>query len=253
VVLAEERQRQIVEYLSTRGMARIHDLRGALQLSLSTLRRDLQEIELQGRIRRVHGGVVLVEEKAQPPILQRSVEMAQHKRRIGAAAAELVAEGETIIVTSGSTTQAIVPYLAAKTNLTVITNAINVAYMLAEHPHIAVIVLGGWLNHTECYALGHLTELCLRELRADKVFHGIYGLDPDLGLTSTGIQDVQTDRSIIGVARELIIVADHTKFDRNGPIRLAPISAASVIVTDTDAPASAIESIRAQGVRVVQA
>jgi DeoR/GlpR family transcriptional regulator of sugar metabolism len=217
------------------------------------LRRDLQEIEQHGRIRRVHGGVVLIEEKTQPPILQRSAEMAPFKRRIGAAAAELVSDGDTIIVTSGSTTQAIVPYLAARTNLTVITNAINVAHMLAEQPHISVIVLGGWLNHTECYALGYLTELCLRDLRADKVFHGIYGLDPEHGLTSTSIQDVQTDRSIIGVASKLIVVADHTKFDRSGPVLLAPISAAATIVTDAEAPATAVDAIRARGVPVILA
>ena len=252
-MLAEERQRQIVDYLSARGMVRVHDLRGDLQLSLSTLRRDLQEIEQQGRIRRVHGGVVLVEERTQPPFLQRSTEMAQHKRRIGACAADLVADGETIIVTSGSTTQAMVPFLASKSNLTVITNAVNVAYLLAQYPHIAVIVLGGWLNHTECYALGYLTELCLRDLRADKVFHGIYGLDPEHGLTSTSIQDVQTDRTIIGGARELIVVADHTKFERNGPVRLAPITAASAVVTDSEAPAAPVEAMRSLGVRVLQA
>jgi len=252
-VLAEERQRRIVDYLTARGTARIHDLRDTFQLSLSTLRRDLQEIEERGKIRRVHGGVVLIEEKTQPPILQRSAEMAQQKRRIGAAAAGLVANGETIVVTSGSTTQEMVPFLAQKSGLTVITNAINVAYMLAEQPQITVIVLGGLLNHTECYALGYLTQLFLRELRADKVFHGIYGLDAHHGLTSTSIQDVQTDRSIIGVARELIVMADHTKFERSGPVLLAPISAAATIITDVEAPAAAVEGIRAQGVQVILA
>ncbi len=252
-MLATERQRRIVDYVSSHGTARIHDLRGDLQLSLSTLRRDLQEIERRGAIRRVHGGVVFVEEKAQPPILQRSAFMASQKRRIGAAAAGLVGNGETIIVTSGSTTQAIVPHLASKTNLTVITNAVNVAYMLADQPQIAVIVLGGWLNHTECYALGYLTELCLRDLRADKVFHGVYGLEPESGFTSTSIQDVQTDRSLIGIARELIVVADHTKFERSGPVLLAPLGAASTVVTDDEAPDAAVDALRGQGVRVILA
>jgi DeoR/GlpR family transcriptional regulator of sugar metabolism len=252
-MLAEERQGHILEYLAARRTARIHDLCMLLHLSVSTLRRDLQELERQGRIRRVHGGVVLIEDRPQLPILQRAAQFSVQKRRIGAAAAELVADGETIIVTGGSTTETMVPFLATRSSLTVITNALNVANMLSEHAHITVIILGGWLNHDEGYALGYLTELCLHDLRADKVFHGVFGLDPQRGMTSTSIQDVQTDRSIIAVARELIILADHSKLQRTGPVRLAPIEAASTIITDTEAPTASVEAFRGFGVKVIQA
>jgi DeoR family transcriptional regulator of aga operon len=164
-----------------------------------------------------------------------------------------VHDGETIIITGGTTTEAMVPFLATKSNLTVITNAVNIAYRLGSYPQIAVIVLGGWLQHAESYLLGHLTEQALQDLQAAKLLHSVHGLDPEHGLTGTTLQSVETDRTIIAHAGELVILADHAKFGLIGPVRMGPVNAASTIVTDRDAPREMVETLRKQGIVVLEA
>ncbi len=252
-MLSAQRQKLILEYLTTRKLAQVVELSSAFDVSQATVRRDLMQMENEGIIRRIHGGALLIEDKTELPILHRSEQQAEHKRRIGEMAAKLVQDGDTIIISSGTTTEAMVPFLASKTDLTVITNAINVAYRLTRYPHIAVIILGGWLRHSECSMLGHLTEQALHDLQAHKIFHGVFGIDTKNGLTGTHLQEVQTDRRIIEAARELIVLADHSKFAQLGPIRLAPLSAVSTVVTDTDAPDRDVQALRTQGITVIQA
>jgi DeoR/GlpR family transcriptional regulator of sugar metabolism len=252
-MLTKRRQQLLFDYITAHKSAQITRLCDEFDISISTVRRDLIELEQRGLITRVHGGAVLVEKDNELPILQRSVHQAEEKQRIGAAAANLVADNETIMITSGTTTEAMLPFLAKKNNLTVITNAINNAYHLARYPEIAVIVLGGWLRHAEFSVHGHLVESGLKELQPQKLFHGIFGICPAAGLTGSDLQEVQSDRFLIATIPQLIILADHTKFCRSGPVRLAPITAVSTVVTDDQAPAEDVRSLREQGVEVILA
>ncbi len=250
------RHQQILDYVAPRKSVSVGELHEALRISMSTLRRDVQLLDDQGLLRRIHGGVMLVEDRPTrpgPPALPRSTDNSEAKRRIGEAAAVLVADGDTIIITGGTTTAAMIPFLAAKTDLTVITNALDIAYRLAEYPRIALVILGGWLEHTERFMLGHLTEQALQDLHAARIFHGVHGLDADRGLSGVSLQAVQTDRRIIAHARDLVILADGSKFGRIAPVRMAPIGAASTVVTDMDAPEAMVQALRAQGITVVQA
>jgi len=252
-MLAEERRRRLLGHISDHGIAQIGELCQTLHVSEATVRRDLNRLEEEGIVRRVHGGAALKQsQNDEPPAIQRAADFPAFKQLIGRAAAELVNDGETIVVTSGTTTEAMAPHLAAKSGLTVITNAINIAYQLSRFPHIAVIVPGGSLRHSEMSLLGHLTEDALSDLRADKIFHGTFGIDPDEGLTGTYLMEVQTDRRLMEVAGEVIILADHTKFAQKGPVRLAPINLISTVITDSRAPEEALTSLRARGIRVIQ-
>jgi DeoR/GlpR family transcriptional regulator of sugar metabolism len=253
-MLAEERRQRLLNFVSERGVAPIGALCQTLRVSEATVRRDLNRLESEGIIRRVHGGAAMRQmDSAEPPALQRAGDQYLAKQMIGRAAAELISDGETIILTSGTTTEAMTAHLSAKNDLTVITNAINVAYQLARFPHIAVIVPGGSLRHSEMSLLGHLTEEALGDLRADKVFHGTFGLDPDEGLTGTYLLEVQTDRRLMQAAQEVIILADHTKFAQRGPVRLAPIDGISTVITDTRAPEDSLRRLRDRGIRVIRA
>ena len=251
-VLTVVRHQRILDYVGVRKSVTVGELSDALRISPSTLRRDVQYLDDQGLLRRVHGGVTSLDDHPEPPMVRRAVENVEQKRRIGAAAAHLVGDGDTIIITGGTTTEAMVPFLVPRADLTVITNALNIVNRLLEHQHIAVVVLGGWLHHNESYLLGHLTEQALQDLHADKIIQGIHGLDAEHGLTGTSLQAIQTDRSIMSHARELIIVADHSKFGRVGPVRMAPITTVSVVVTDGEAPADTVQALRAHGVTVIQ-
>ena len=217
------------------------------------MRRDLKEMVNGGLVRRVHGGAVLAKAPNESPLAQRKVQHPEHKRRIAQVAASLVKDGSTIIITSGTTTEAMLPFLEHKRNLTVITNAITIAYQLASCTHIAVVVLGGWLRHSEFSLLGHLTLQAMQDLRADAAFHGTFGIDLEHGLTGAYMQEVETDRRIIAAARELIVLADHSKFGQTGSVRLLPFEAVSKVITDTEAPPAAVEAIRARSITVLQA
>ena len=255
-MLAEQRQKHFLTYLVERRSAQVSELSLRFGVSMSTVRRDLQELEEQELVRRVHGGALLLAEPAAPQeaaIVQRGPQRAELKRRIGEAAAALVADGSTIIITGGTTTEAMLPALAARVGLTVITNALNIAQGLAAHPRIEVLVLGGWLRHAELTLLGHPTAQALQDLRADQIFYGIYGIDPEHGLTGANIREVQVDRTLIATARELVVLADGSKFCQSGPSRVVPIEAVGTLVTDRDAPPEAVRALRERGLTVLQA
>lgn len=252
-MLTRRRQQLLLDYIAAHKSAQVTQLCKEFDISISTVRRDLIELEKRGLIARVHGGAVLIDRHNELPIRQRSVHQAEEKKRIGEAAARLVENEDTILITGGTTTEAMLPFLAAKENLTVITNAINNAYHLTQYPNIAVVMLGGWLRHAEFSVHGPLTESGLKELHPRKVFHGIFGICSDTGLTGSDLQEVQTDRFLITIAPQLIILADHTKFCRSGPVRLAPIQAVSTIISDHKAPETQVAALRNLGINVILA
>lgn len=252
-MLTPERRRLIADHVRVNGSATVKELENLFDISPSTLRRDLEALEADELIQRVHGGAISLKDGDELPIVGRASQQATAKRRIGEAAARFVRAGDTILITGGTTTATIVPFLTEKQDLTVITNSVSCVQQLAYYPEIAVVVLGGWLRHSELSLLGHFAEFAMRELRPNKAFHGIYGLSVKDGLTGADLQEVRTDRNLISAAPELIIMADHTKFTRRGVIRLAPITAASVIVTDTGAPDTEVQALRDLGIEVVQA
>ena len=250
-MLSQQRQKLILDFLRTHKLAQVQHLSDILGMSLSTVRRDLSDMEGIGIVRRVHGGAILVQELPESPILQRSSTYIDEKQRIGAAAAQMVEDGETIIITGGTTTEMMIPHLAEKLSLTVVTNALNIAWKLAQFTHISVVVLGGYLRHSEYSLLGHLTIQAMQDIHVGKIFHGIYGLDLANGLAGTYIQEVQTDREIIDAAQQLIVLADSSKFGRTGAVRLAPIERVSTLITDKGAPGDEVEALQEKGITVL--
>ncbi len=252
-MLSLDRQKRILDLMKKRKSALVSDLSDQLGISLSTVRRDLSELEERGIVQRVHGGAVLLEESDEAPVTLRADLHREQKQRIGAQAGELVNDGDTIILTAGSTVEAMLPHLIDKRNLTIITNVINLAYRLTAYPHITVIVLGGWLRHSEFSLLGHITQQSLKDLHANKIFHGTYGLDSSYALTGVYVQEVETDRFLINAAAQLIVLADSSKFNHAGAIRLVPSDNIHTLITDTDAPANAVADLQSAGIQVLLA
>ncbi|MDK2980510.1 MAG: DeoR family transcriptional regulator, aga operon transcriptional repressor [Chloroflexota bacterium] len=245
------RQQRILEYLNVHQTVDIEELSKLCNVSTTTIRRDLSDLTDAGDIERVHGGAVIKDLQVEPFVLPRANFHYEQKRRIGKAAAELVNDGDTIIISTGTTTEAMIPFLSEKNGLTVITNALNIAYKLSFYQHITTIVLGGILRHQEYDLLGHITENSLSGLVASKLYRGVMGIDVKHGFTATDITHVRTDEKLIEVVQEMIIVADHSKFRQIGSISLAPITAAAAIITDNEAPQDVIQEIRDAGVKVI--
>jgi DeoR/GlpR family transcriptional regulator of sugar metabolism len=248
-MLDTERRQQIVALVEERNSLTVTELGAHFGVSAATIRRDLNLLSTRGMIERAHGGaakrVRVATEMPEPPLHHRSTFQAEEKRRIGRAAAAHAGDGETIIITSGTTTVEMVPHLGSRSGLTVITNAINIALALAPFPAISVIVLGGTLRHSELTVLGSLAEDALENLRADKLFMGSSAIHVDYGLSAENFAEARSDQVLMASSREVIVLADHTKFGRVATVRVSPLERIRRIITSTgidEADARALEA-----------
>jgi DeoR/GlpR family transcriptional regulator of sugar metabolism len=252
--LATERQDQIERFIREHRRATVGELSHFFEVSEPTIRRDLEKLESSGKVRRSHGGALALESAApEPPVLQRLQVCGEEKFQIGRAAAQLIQDGETIFLGSGTTTLEVARNLTGKKNLTVITNALTVANQLAGNEDITLILTGGVLRHSENSLTGHLVEKTLKEFRADKVIISIRSLSLAEGLTSDNFLETLTDRAILGFARQVILVADHTKFANTSAVRVAPVTAIQTIVTDDKVAPEIIRQLGESGIQVIQA
>lgn len=247
-----ERQRQILSLLERQGRLSVAEIVEQFSISQATARRDLESLAAKGKAQRVHGGVISVgQAPPELPILDREIEQAEEKARIGRAAAGLVGDKETVFLGSGTTVLAVARNLRDHKQLTVITNSLPVLNMLAGRIGTTVISLGGMLRESELSFIGHITEQALAELRVDKVFVGTRGLSLEHGLTNDYLQETLTDRAILKIGREVVIVADYSKINRVSTALLAPISAMQRFVTDAKADKKFLQALQRRGIQVV--
>ena len=249
-----ERQKQILSLLTRQGRLSVNEIVAQFSISVATARRDLETLAGQGKVRRVHGGVIAVE-AAPPelPILERESEQADEKARIGLAAANLVSDNETVFLGSGTTVLETAKHLRDRKNLTVITNSLPVLNALAGLKEVTVISLGGMLRDSELSFIGHITELALTEVRVDKVIVGTRGVSLEHGLTNDYLQETLTDRAILKIGREVIIVADFTKVNRVATALLAPLDSMQTFITDSKADKKFIQELKKLKINVIVA
>ncbi len=247
-----ERREQLLRFVETRERVTIPQICQEFLVSPATARRDLEALEAEGKIRRFHGGALAIKSAPpEPAFAERSTEQAEEKRRIGRAAAALVEDGETLFLGSGTTVLEVARNLRQHRDLTVITNSLLVMNMLADVPDITLVGLGGILRSSEQSFIGHLTELALGELRVNKVIIGIRAVDLGTGITNDYLPETQTDRKILSISRDVIVVADHSKCARISSVFLAPLSQVNTFVTDTLAPAEFTSALSGMRIRVL--
>jgi DeoR family transcriptional regulator of aga operon len=262
-MLAADRRRETYDLIERKGSASVADLSRELQVSVQTVRRDLEALEEEGLVERVHGGAVVAGGAAgagagagaevEGAALERGGTHAEEKRRIGAAAAALVEPGSTIFLSGGTTTEQVVAHLRENARITVVTNAVNIAYQLGRKPGIETIVLGGYLRHSEGTLLGPMAEEAIRSFRIDQALYGCYGLDPDDGLSGASLVEASMDRVVLDACGPLIVLADASKFAQRGPVRLSGVDRITTLVTDRGAPEEHVRRLEQRGVEVTVA
>ena len=223
-------------------------------VSEATARRDLESLATEGKVQRVHGGAIAVEQ-APPelPILERENEQADEKIRIGRVMANLIADNESVFLGSGTTVLEVAKNLRDRKNLTVITNSLPVLNTLSGLKEITVLSLGGQLRDSELSFICHITEQALAEIRVDKVVMGTRGISLEHGLTNDYLQETLTDRAILKIGREVIIVADHTKVNRVSTVLLVPLGSVHTFVTNEQADKNFVQSLKKQNIKVILA
>ena len=248
---APERQRLLLAWIEQRQRVTVPEIMDRFAVSPATARRDLGALSAEGKVRRVHGGAIAVRRAPpEPPVMQRALEQADEKKRIAAMTAALVADGETIFLSSGTSVMEVAHLLRARRHLTVFTNSLLVVTALADASDVEVILLGGVVRASEGSLVGALTLRALGDLRAIKVILGIRAIDLEHGLTNNTLEESIVDREIVRVGSEIIIVADHTKLGRVSTVFVAPLDVVDILVTDRAAPVELVELIRNSGIDV---
>ena len=250
-MLEVERQQQMLHHLRVNGTGNVAELAHALGVSPSTVRRDLADLSDRRLLTRVRGGASMTGLQQEPDHSHRVIAQDREKRRIGAAAAQRVDDGSTLLISGGTTTEAMVPFLSGKRRLTVLTNAINVACLLSGDADITVVVLGGILRHEEKSLLGPIAERTLAEFHVEVAFYSAFGIDAERGLYGAHAQEASTDRVLLASAGSVTVLADHTKFAQRGPVRLIPPASIDTLITDTDADPADLAALRTHGVEVI--
>ena len=254
-MLKQERRKIIRGAIEIKGAVKVSDLAAEFNVSRMTIRRDLLALSDSGFIERTHGGAVAVNDgfgSMEQAINQRINHLTQEKRNIASAAAKLIIPGETIFISAGSTSYWLAQNIMHKSNLTVVVNSLIIAKLLSTSEKLDIIVVGGFLRKSELSLVGYPTENYLKDIHVDKVFMGVNGIDPDVGITSSNAQELMTDRSILKLSKNVIVIADHTKFGAISSGRMAPLSMVKTIVTSSLVSSQMVNAIRKQGVEVIQ-
>jgi DeoR family fructose operon transcriptional repressor len=248
---AAERQLRIRQMFESRDFLDLETLCRELDASESSVRRDLDILEEAKTLRRVYGGAV----PFQPPLnrafdyAEESVRSSSEKSRIARMTADLIQDGQTVILDGGSTVAAVARELAAK-SLHIITNSLPIAESLESLRNIELTLTGGYLDPRLRVMLGPFCEQMLSALRADVVIMGI-GSITEAGFSNNNTLVVGSEQKMIEIADKVIIVADHTKFGRGGMFPVAPLDAADIVVSDRDLAPGYVEMLTRSGVDVL--
>ena len=250
------RSEQILRLLQQTGAVVVEELCEQLNVSIATVRRDLQELEDRGLLRRTHGGATAVEPLLYEPFRYDSSFRAQiekhagEKRRIAAAAADLIQDGETIALTAGTTTTEVARSMRNRTGITVVTNTVNVAMELSQRKGLTVLVTGGCLRGNWFSLVGPFAIQTMEQMQVDKVFIGVNGIEAEHGLTCHNPDEAAINRAMVKHARQRIAVADHSKLGIVVTHLICPIGDVQLLITDSDASDEAIAPFLAKGIEV---
>lgn len=246
-----ERHQYILSRLKIEGKVNVLDLCQHLNVSSVTIRKDLKLLEDKHLLYRTHGGGTLVNPyTVDRPVNEKEKIRAAEKTGIGAAAAELIAPNDCIIIASGTTVHSLARSIKPRGQLTVITAALHVATELNQYPEIEVMVLGGILRKSSSSATGKYAENVLDDFSCSKLFLGVDGIDIDFGLTTTHIQEAQLNRKMILAAQKTIVLADSSKFGKRGFGRICGMEDVDHIITDSGVSEHTLEALKGLGIEV---
>ncbi|WP_283136680.1 DeoR/GlpR family DNA-binding transcription regulator [Rhizohabitans arisaemae] len=245
-----ERLQAIVRVLQTTDSVGVTELAAEHGCSEMTIRRDLDQLAQQGILRRVRGGAVsLLLRGENPPFGVRELEAHESKKRIAASVADLVSDGEAVLLDSGTTTLEIAKRLVDR-RLTVVPTSLQSAQELSTAPRIKLVIPGGELRQGELNLAGPLTEAAIRALRFDTAIIGCCALSAEHGMTSFDLDDAAVKQAAIASARRVIAVTDSSKFSRTAFAFVCGLDRFDLLVTDEGIPAEQRTAFEAAGVAV---
>ncbi len=230
------RRAQILDEIESKGQVAVADLSQEFGVSEVTIRNDLAQLEKQNMLIRARGGAIKIKLQnigVDSPLSDKMREHFKEKQQIGQAAAKLISEGDTIILDSGTTTAEIAKNLDELKELTIITNAINIATILADKNDFNVFMPGGMLRKKSLSLVGVMAEENINRYYCDKLFLGVDGIDREHGLSTPNVEEAHVNRMMIDISKKVIVVTDSSKFFRRRFASIAPITKIDILVTDS--------------------
>jgi len=252
------RHEYILRQLQEAGSVAVDELCTTLRASIATIRRDLEDLESKSLLRRTRGGAVPIGPLFYEPFRHdasfqdRVSSFAEEKRRIAAAAAKLVKSGQTIALSGGTTTTEVVRSLKTLSDISIITNTVNVAMELSNRKDIEVIVTGGHLRGSWFTLVGPLATSAAKMLFADIMFIGVDGIDAKHGLTSTNPAEAELLRTLVQNSKVKVAVTDHSKLGTASKYLICPSQEIDKLITDSGATDKAISSFIKIGIDVAR-
>jgi DeoR/GlpR family transcriptional regulator of sugar metabolism len=242
----------MMEYIEANTSAQIHELAERFHVSEATVRRDLDELDQQGALRRTHGGAIKVDRSTSYESMysEKIGLMLDEKHRIANHAAQMIHSGDTVLIDSGTTTFFIAQALSHHENLTIITNDLYIAYQTPLHPSSIMIVTGGTRRQGRQELVGTLTENFVRDTHVDIAFVGADGIDFSAGITNANFAEVGVKRLMIASAHRSVIVADHSKFGRVALARICDLQEGGLILTDSGLDEEMLNRLHKLGVEM---
>src|SRR3954470_7867000 len=248
-MLPETRRRLLLDLIARQGFATLDELVRALDVSESTVRRDLEALDLGGQVKRTHGGAVYAGEvRAMPAIEDRTATATAEKQAIGRATAALLDDGDTVLLDGGTTTLEVARALLGRP-LQVVTNSLPIAQLLASSPTVDLILIGGYVYPRTGVALGPLAMATMQGIRVRKAILGAGGIVAE-GIYNSNLLLVETERRMMSCGQEVVIVADQSKFGRLALARLCGLDEVQHLVVDPGLPDSYRGLLDSAGVRI---
>jgi DeoR/GlpR family transcriptional regulator of sugar metabolism len=251
-MLSAERHTAIVEMLRQRGRVVANDLSAELGVSADTIRRDLRELDEMGLLRRVHGGA-LPRTGDMASFAARAHRAPEAKMSIARRAAELIKDGQVVILDGGTTAVEFARALRPDLRATVVTTSPPAAVALSEHGGVNIAVIGGTLRHDALVTVGSEAVDALRMIRADVVILGVCAVHPELGVTTDDLEEAHVKRAMIDGAAAVVALADHDKLGTARSVFVAPIDVITMLITDSGVEDQSLEPYRTAGIEVLYA
>ena len=247
----EERKSKIVQFINENKRATVQDFCSLLNVSEATIRRDLKFLEESKKLKRTHGGAVSLETVTfEPDFLEKKGKFIKEKKAIGKKASELIKEGETILLDSGTTTKSLAEELKKFSNLVVVTNSFLILQELEFHSGIEVMMLGGTLRKETLAFVGPFAEQSLSMIQVDKAFIGMNGVSVEDGLTTPNLIEARIKKMMIQNSKQSILLTDHSKVDKITFAKVGDVHELDVCVMD-EAPAEFQRDLEQLGVELI--
>jgi len=249
---AEERQQHILDRARDAGRVEVNTLAEVLDVTPETVRRDLTILERHGVLRRVHGGAIPIERLGFEPGLEaRAERLVDEKERIAKAALPHLPDEGTVLIDAGTTTLRLAEQLPHDRDLTVVTNSLPIATLVAQRPNLSLYLLGGRVRGRTLAAVGSWVTDSLRNVFVDVAFIGTNGLSVERGLTTPDQSEATAKRAMITAARRSVVLTDHTKIGVDHFSRFADLSDIAALITDDGLDPETAAEIEALGPEVV--